>query len=77
VQLDPIKPRLKPPVASRLKLKYDELVSSYGFKLKLRRYMKKDGYGDLPAEELEAQIQVCVCICAAVIPVFTPPGIVM
>jgi len=38
VQLDPIKSTLKPPVTNRLKLEYDELLSSFAFKLKLRRY---------------------------------------
>jgi hypothetical protein len=40
VQVDPIKPKLKPPGAKRLKLEYDGLVSNFGFKFSLRRYSK-------------------------------------
>jgi hypothetical protein len=39
VQVDPIKPKLKPPGTKRLKLKSDEPVSSFGFKFNLRRYI--------------------------------------
>jgi len=38
LQVDPIKPPLKPPGTKRLILKYDELVSSYAFNVSLRRY---------------------------------------
>jgi hypothetical protein len=38
VQLDRIKPKLKPPGTKRLKLKCDELHSSFAFKFNLRRY---------------------------------------
>jgi len=38
VQVDPIKPKLKPPGTKRLKLKYDELLSTFAFKFNLRRY---------------------------------------
>ena len=38
VQVDPIKPTLKAPGTKRLKLKYDELLSSFAFKFNLRRY---------------------------------------
>ena len=38
VQVDPIKPTLKPPGTKRLKLKCDELRSSFGFKFNVRRY---------------------------------------
>ena len=38
MQLDPIKPTLKPRGTKRLKLKYDELLSTSAFKFKLRRY---------------------------------------
>jgi hypothetical protein len=40
VQVDPIKPKLKPAGTQRLKLKYDELLLNLGFKFKLRRYTK-------------------------------------
>jgi len=38
VQVDPIKPMLKAPGTKRLKLKIDELLSSFAFNLNLRRY---------------------------------------
>jgi hypothetical protein len=38
VQLDSSKLMLKPPGTKRLKLKYDEMLSSLAFNLKLRRY---------------------------------------
>jgi hypothetical protein len=43
VQVDPIKPILKAPVPKRLKLKTDELLSSFAFKFNLRRYNKASG----------------------------------
>ena len=36
-QVDPIKPKLKAPGTKRLKLKYDEPISNFAFKFKLRR----------------------------------------
>ena len=42
MQIDPIKPKLKPPGIKRLKLKYDELLSRFAFKFNLRRYIKDD-----------------------------------
>ena len=38
VQVDPIKPKLKPPGTKRLKLEYDGQLSNFGFKFNLRRY---------------------------------------
>jgi len=38
VQVDPIKPTFKAPGTERLKLKYEELLSSFGFEFNLRRY---------------------------------------
>jgi hypothetical protein len=38
VQVDHIKPKLKPPGTKRLKLKCDMLLSTIGFKCNLRRY---------------------------------------
>ena len=38
MQVDPIKPTLKAPGAKRLKLKCDELLSSFAFNFNLRRY---------------------------------------
>jgi hypothetical protein len=40
VQVDPIKPKLKPPGARCFKLKCDEPLSNFAFKLNLRRYTK-------------------------------------
>jgi hypothetical protein len=39
VQADPNKPTLKAPGTRRLKLEFDELLSSFGFKFNLRRYI--------------------------------------
>ena len=38
VQVDPIKPKLKAPGTKRLKLKRDEPLSNFAFKINLRRY---------------------------------------
>jgi hypothetical protein len=38
VQVDPIKPKLKPPGTKRLKLECDVLLSTSAFKFNLRRY---------------------------------------
>jgi hypothetical protein len=40
VQVDPMKPALKAPGTKPLKLKYDELLSSFAFNFNLRRYIK-------------------------------------
>jgi hypothetical protein len=40
VQLDPIKPTLKPPELKRLKVRYVGSLSNFAFKLDLRRYTK-------------------------------------
>ena len=41
MQVDPIKPKLKPPGTKRLKLKCDVLLSTSAFKFNLRRYTKE------------------------------------
>ena len=38
MQVDPIKPKLKPPGTKRLKLNCDVLLSTSAFKFNLRRY---------------------------------------
>ena len=40
MQVDPIKPTLKAPGIKLLKLEYDKPLSSFGFKIILRRYVK-------------------------------------
>ena len=40
MQVDRIKPKLKPPGTKRLKLKCDGLLLSFAFKCNLRRYTK-------------------------------------
>jgi hypothetical protein len=40
MQVAPIKPTLKAPGTTRLKLKYYEVLSSFAFKFNLRRYTK-------------------------------------
>jgi len=46
VQLDPFKPTLKAPEAKRLKLECDDLISSFAFNFKSRRYNKAAVVGD-------------------------------
>ena len=43
MQVDPIKPKLKPPETTHLKLKCGMLLSTFAFKFNLRRYIK-DGW---------------------------------
>ena len=38
MQVDPIKPTLKPPGTKRFKLNYDVLLSNFAFNFNLRRY---------------------------------------
>ena len=45
MQVDPIKPTLKAPGTKRLKLQYDEPLSSFAFKFNLRRY--NQGFQDV------------------------------
>jgi hypothetical protein len=45
MQVDPIKPKLKPPGTKRLKLNYDEPLSTFAFDFKLRRYTKVEDFG--------------------------------
>jgi len=47
VQVDPIKPKLKPPGGKRLKLKCDVLLLNFAFKFNLRRYNKEIANGRL------------------------------
>ena len=46
MQVDPIKPKLKPPGTKRLRLKCDLLLSTSAFKFNLRRYIKKAAVAD-------------------------------
>ena len=41
MQVDPIKPTMKAPGTKRLKLKYDEPLSGFGFNFNLRRYIPR------------------------------------
>jgi len=62
VQVDPIKPRLKAPGYGRLKLKYDNLLSSFAFKFNLRRYnveMCVDASCDLSNCKITLDYQWC------------------
>jgi hypothetical protein len=54
VQVDPIKPTLKPPGTKRLKLEFDVLLSNFAFKLNLRRYTKVQQLARVWARRLEA-----------------------
>jgi len=44
VQVEPMKSKLKAPGTKRLKLKYDNLLSSFAFKFNLRLYMEEIVY---------------------------------
>ena len=48
MQDNPIKPTLKAPGTKRLKLKYDELLSTFAFKFNLRRYNMDAGLSSTP-----------------------------
>jgi len=45
VQVDPIEPKLKLPETKRVKLKWDEPLSNFAFKFRLRHYIKGGGVG--------------------------------
>ena len=49
MQVDPVKPMLKPPGTKHLKLKCDMLLSTFAFKINLRRYDKARLEGELGA----------------------------
>jgi len=51
VQIDPIKPTLKPPGTERLKLECDILLSTFAFKFNLRRYNKAEDMLDMFNED--------------------------
>jgi len=53
VQVDPIRPKLKPPGIKRLKLETDGLLSNFGFKFSLRRYTG-EGFEDDDDDDIEA-----------------------
>jgi hypothetical protein len=55
VQIRPIKPKLKPPDNERLKVKFDILVLTFGFKFKLRRYNKELCEGKRRGEFVQRQ----------------------
>ena len=42
MQVDPSKPKLKPPGTKRLKLEYDKLHSIFAFKFHLRRHKEEE-----------------------------------
>jgi len=56
VQLDPIKPMLKPPISTRLTLNYDEPLSSFAFNSNSRRYIK--GY---PGKSKKGELSIFPC----------------
>jgi hypothetical protein len=58
VQLHPITPTLKLPGTKGLRLKYDELLSSFAFDFKLRRYAKVPSRQSFTLEELLRRPQV-------------------
>jgi len=42
VQVDPIKPTLKAPEIGHLTMEHNKLLSNFGFKFNLRRYIETD-----------------------------------
>jgi len=77
VQVDPIKPMSKAPGTKRLKLEFDELLSSFALKFSLRRYtLGSDAYGSMRALE-ELRLQEILGRAAQVDPIkpmLKPPG---
>ena len=49
MQVDAIQPKLKAPGTKRLKLKYDNLLSSFAFKFSLRRYTQARAEAEVAA----------------------------
>ena len=56
MQVDPIKPKLKPPGTTRLKLKCDELLSSFALKFTVRRYIV-GVWSSVTGSSVEAPVQ--------------------
>jgi hypothetical protein len=58
VQVDPIKPTLKPPGSERLKLKCDDPLPSFAFDFNVRRYItvQRDALSD-EMKQLVARVQ--------------------
>ena len=49
MQVDPMKPKLKPPGTKHLKLKFDILLSTSAFKFNLRRYTEAEAAAEAAA----------------------------
>jgi len=77
VQVDPLKPKLKPPVTKRLKLKYDGLLSNIGFKFNLRCYSSASEHlhkkMNVPMEKIPAALGRAVQV-ASIRPTLKAPG---
>ena len=58
MQVDPIKPKLKPPGSNRLKLKCKMLLSSSAFNFNLRRYAAESGAMTGAEREVRAAMRV-------------------
>ena len=56
MQVDPSKPKLKPPGSTRLKLNCDILLSTSPFKINLRRYTAEEPEAE-PEVEAEAVVE--------------------
>jgi len=65
VQVDPMKPKLKPPGSKRLKLEYDGLPSNLGFKFNVRRYTERPGGDDANGRAVQVD---------PIKPALKPPG---
>jgi len=60
VQVDPIKSKLKPPGAKRLKLNCNILLSTSAFRLNLRRYNQVTGKAGVEVGSVDGY-QACRC----------------
>jgi len=56
VQVDPMKPMLKPPGSKRLNLKCDTLLSTSAFNLNLRRYIERTQYSHYKVERCKSTV---------------------
>ena len=59
MQVDPMKPKLKPPGTKRLKLKCAMLLSTSAFRFNLRHYSEAALRGELAAEQSRTKVRRC------------------
>ena len=84
MQVDPIKPKSKPPKKKHLKLNYDEPLSNVAFKFNLRRYTQAREQGakllraictnDKRAQDLAAEMGVVTMVVTLLAEKDATPG---